>query len=90
MSKGQVIPPLTSLIQAGHANLEHAEELKLRIKILVMILVDELKGKKMDEIQKKLRGDVKSLEKYVCLRCSLFFRLSGNTLCLNASSFVVT
>jgi len=43
--------------------LERAEELKLRIKTLVAVLVDELKGKKADEIQEKLRADILSLER---------------------------
>ncbi|KDR74709.1 hypothetical protein GALMADRAFT_141056 [Galerina marginata CBS 339.88] len=53
-----------SIIQAcdeSHATLERAEELKLRIKKLVTILVDELKEKEAGDIQEKLKQDVSSL-----------------------------
>ncbi|KAF8063534.1 hypothetical protein FPV67DRAFT_251307 [Lyophyllum atratum] len=55
----------TNLIQAceeSHATLERAEELKLRIKTLVTVLVNELKGKKAEDVQKKLLEDINSLE----------------------------
>ncbi|KDR74748.1 hypothetical protein GALMADRAFT_157340 [Galerina marginata CBS 339.88] len=45
----------------SHATLERAEELKQRIKILVTILVDELKGKKGEEIQAELQKDIQAL-----------------------------
>ncbi|KAF5378118.1 hypothetical protein D9615_007542 [Tricholomella constricta] len=63
---GAAVKIATNLIQAcddSHATLERAEELKLRIKTLVTILVHELKGKKAEEIQEKLKQDIKSLEK---------------------------
>jgi len=41
--------------------LERAEELKLRIKALVTVLVDELKGKKVDEIPEKLKEGIAQL-----------------------------
>ncbi|KAF8069974.1 hypothetical protein FPV67DRAFT_995238 [Lyophyllum atratum] len=62
---GAAVKIATGLIQAceeSHATLERAEELKLRIKTLVTILVSELKGKKGDEIQEKLKQDIISLE----------------------------
>ncbi|KAF8076896.1 hypothetical protein FPV67DRAFT_1574370 [Lyophyllum atratum] len=54
---------LIKMCEDSHATLERAEELKLRIKTLVAVLVDELKGKKADEIQEKLKADILSLEK---------------------------
>ncbi|KDR77581.1 hypothetical protein GALMADRAFT_22660, partial [Galerina marginata CBS 339.88] len=47
----------------SHATLERAEELKTRIKKLVIILVDELKGKKREEVQAKLKEDIELLSK---------------------------
>jgi hypothetical protein len=44
--------------------LKRAEELKLRIEKLVMILVDELKGKKKEEIEATLQEDIKALSRY--------------------------
>ncbi|KAF9065648.1 hypothetical protein BDP27DRAFT_1424625 [Rhodocollybia butyracea] len=45
-----------------HATLEQAEVLKKRIKNLAIILVDELKGKKAEEIEQKLQTDIEQLE----------------------------
>ncbi|KAG6856359.1 hypothetical protein H0H87_005346, partial [Tephrocybe sp. NHM501043] len=45
-----------------HATLESAQELKIRIKRLVVVLVDDLKGKEMNEIPPKLFKDVQSLK----------------------------
>ena len=45
--------------------LERAEELKLRIKKLVTVLVDELTEKKSeDEVQAKLWEDIQSLSRH--------------------------
>ncbi|KAF9065348.1 hypothetical protein BDP27DRAFT_1366476 [Rhodocollybia butyracea] len=46
----------------GHATLQQAEVLKKRIKNLAMVLVNQLKGKKAEEIEEKLRKDVEQLE----------------------------
>ncbi|KAF9065645.1 hypothetical protein BDP27DRAFT_45443 [Rhodocollybia butyracea] len=46
----------------SHATLEQAEVLKKRIKNLAIILVNELKGKKAEEIEGKLRTDIEQLE----------------------------
>ena len=43
--------------------MKRAEELKLRIENLVMILVGELKGKKKEEIEAKLQEDIEALSK---------------------------
>ena len=52
--------------------MERAEELKFRIKKIVIILVDELKGKKDEEIQAKLREDIQTLSKYDCSTAHLY------------------
>ncbi|KAG6839393.1 hypothetical protein C0991_003001, partial [Blastosporella zonata] len=49
--------------EESHATLERAQELKLRIKTLVLTLVNELKGKKAEEIQAKLIQDIGMLKK---------------------------
>ncbi|KAF9062395.1 hypothetical protein BDP27DRAFT_1451765 [Rhodocollybia butyracea] len=46
----------------SHATLQQAEVLKKRIKNLAIILVNELKGKKVEEIEEKLRTDIEQLE----------------------------
>jgi hypothetical protein len=43
--------------------LEQAEVLKKRIKNLAIILVNELQGKKAEEIEEKLRKDIEQLER---------------------------
>ncbi|KAG6826952.1 hypothetical protein H0H87_005949, partial [Tephrocybe sp. NHM501043] len=48
----------------GHATLDRAEELKIRIRKLVVVLVDEVKGKKADQIQATIRQDIEALERY--------------------------
>ncbi|KAF8074041.1 hypothetical protein FPV67DRAFT_783699 [Lyophyllum atratum] len=56
----------TNLIKGceeSHASLERVEELKLRIQTLAAALVSELKGKKAEDIQAKLKEDINSLEK---------------------------
>ncbi|KAF8074034.1 hypothetical protein FPV67DRAFT_1666763 [Lyophyllum atratum] len=63
---GVAVKIATNLIKAceeSHATLERAEELKLRIRTLVTALVNELKGKKAEDIQEKLKEDINSLEK---------------------------
>lgn len=57
--------------------MERAEELKLRIKKLVTILVDELKEKKKgEELQVKLKEDIQLLSEYsFSSRSSLIFFL---------------
>ncbi|KAG6814764.1 hypothetical protein H0H87_007533, partial [Tephrocybe sp. NHM501043] len=49
--------------EESHATLERAQELKLRIKTLVLILVNELKGKKAEDIQAKLIQDIATLKR---------------------------
>jgi len=44
--------------------LERAQELKHRVKTLVTLLVDDLKEKKAEEIQEKLKKDVETLEQF--------------------------
>ncbi|KAG6904738.1 hypothetical protein DXG01_007550, partial [Tephrocybe rancida] len=46
-----------------HATLEQAQELKLRIKALVLTLVNELKGKKEDEIRAQMIRDIGTLQR---------------------------
>ncbi|KAF9059221.1 hypothetical protein BDP27DRAFT_1239123, partial [Rhodocollybia butyracea] len=45
-----------------YATLKHAKDLKNRIKNLTLILVNELKGKKAEEIAGKLQKDIKQLQ----------------------------
>ncbi|KAF8890303.1 hypothetical protein CPB84DRAFT_1785040 [Gymnopilus junonius] len=62
---GHAVKLATKLIAAcedSHATLERAQELKRRIKTLVTLLVDELKGKKKEEIEQKLKRDIEALE----------------------------
>ncbi|KAG6883150.1 hypothetical protein C0992_009541 [Termitomyces sp. T32_za158] len=47
------------------ATLERADDLKVRIKTLVAVFVNELKGKKKEEIHDKLVQDVENLNKFV-------------------------
>ncbi|KAG6914059.1 hypothetical protein DXG01_002731 [Tephrocybe rancida] len=47
--------------EEGHASLERAQELKLRIKALVLTLVNELKGKKEGEIRVQTIQDIGTL-----------------------------
>ncbi|KAG6912101.1 hypothetical protein DXG01_000621, partial [Tephrocybe rancida] len=49
----------------GHATLERAQELKLRIKALVFTLVNELKGKKEGEIRSQMIQDIGTLKGFV-------------------------
>ncbi|KAF9065631.1 hypothetical protein BDP27DRAFT_1450107 [Rhodocollybia butyracea] len=53
---------LIQTCENSHATLQQAEVLKRRIKNLAVILVNELKGKKADEIGEKLRKDIEQLE----------------------------
>ncbi|KAF9070489.1 hypothetical protein BDP27DRAFT_1263642 [Rhodocollybia butyracea] len=53
---------LIQMCEDSHATLEQAEILKKRIKNLAIILVNELKGKKAEEIEEKLRKDIERLE----------------------------
>ncbi|KAG5353643.1 hypothetical protein C0989_004324 [Termitomyces sp. Mn162] len=50
-------------VAESQATLEHAEELKVRIKTLVAVFVNELKGKKKEEISAKLIQDISTLNK---------------------------
>ncbi|KAG5653954.1 hypothetical protein H0H81_009070 [Sphagnurus paluster] len=62
---GTAVKTATKLIQAcdeSHARLKRAEDLKLRIKMLVAVLVDATKGKKAEEIQEKLKESILALE----------------------------
>ncbi|KAG5650377.1 hypothetical protein H0H81_012438 [Sphagnurus paluster] len=46
----------------SHATLKRAQELKNRIQALVAVLVNELKDKKAEEIEEKLKQDIHALE----------------------------
>ncbi|KAG6903796.1 hypothetical protein DXG01_014834, partial [Tephrocybe rancida] len=48
--------------EEGHATLEQAQQLKLRIKGLVLTLVNELKGKKEGEIRAQMIQDIGTLQ----------------------------
>ncbi|KAG6905358.1 hypothetical protein DXG01_003235 [Tephrocybe rancida] len=48
--------------EEGHATLERAQELKLRMKALVFMLVNELKGKKEGEICAQMIQDIGTLK----------------------------
>ncbi|KAG6912809.1 hypothetical protein DXG01_011994, partial [Tephrocybe rancida] len=48
--------------EEGHATLERAQELKLRMKALVFTLVNELKGKKQGEIRAQMIQDIGTLK----------------------------
>ncbi|KAG6905500.1 hypothetical protein DXG01_002370, partial [Tephrocybe rancida] len=65
---GVVVGLAVEIIKAceeGHATLERAQELKLRIKALVLTLVNELKGKKEGEIGAQMIRDVRTLKRFV-------------------------
>ncbi|KAG6913855.1 hypothetical protein DXG01_003835 [Tephrocybe rancida] len=49
--------------EEGHATLEQAQELKLRIKALVLTLVNELMGKKEGEIRTQMIRDIRTLQR---------------------------
>ncbi|KAG6905190.1 hypothetical protein DXG01_004356, partial [Tephrocybe rancida] len=49
--------------EEGHATLERAQELKFRIKALVLTLVNELKGKKEGEIRAQMIQDIATLKR---------------------------
>ncbi|KAF9065638.1 hypothetical protein BDP27DRAFT_1450112 [Rhodocollybia butyracea] len=53
---------LVQTCEDGYATLKHAKDLKNRIENLTLILVDELKGKKADEIEGKLQKYIKQLQ----------------------------
>ncbi|KAF9059220.1 hypothetical protein BDP27DRAFT_1453431 [Rhodocollybia butyracea] len=53
---------LIQMCEDSRTTLEQAEILKKRIKNLAIILVNELKGKKADEIEEKLQKDIEQLE----------------------------
>ncbi|KAG6839912.1 hypothetical protein C0991_010415, partial [Blastosporella zonata] len=62
---GAAVKVAASIIKGcddSHATLERAQELKIRIKKLVVVLVNEVKGKKADEIQSKILEDIKTLK----------------------------
>ncbi|KAF9059136.1 hypothetical protein BDP27DRAFT_1431795 [Rhodocollybia butyracea] len=64
-----VLEAVAEHIPNSHATLQQAEVLKKCIKSLAIILVNELKGKKAEEIEGKLRTDIEQLEsdlKYIC------------------------
>ncbi|KAG5735384.1 hypothetical protein E4T56_gene11116 [Termitomyces sp. T112] len=63
---GAAVKVAVNIIRAcdeSQATLEHAEELKVRIKTLVAVFVNELKGKKKEEISAKLIQDISTLNK---------------------------
>ncbi|KAG6839496.1 hypothetical protein C0991_002150, partial [Blastosporella zonata] len=49
----------------GYATLERAEELELRIKKLVFVLVNKLQGKRKKEIPSKVLADIEMLKRFV-------------------------
>lgn len=51
--------------QDTQVTLERAEDLKVRIKTLVAVFVNELKGKKEEEIHDKLIKDIDTFNKFV-------------------------
>ncbi|KAG6829800.1 hypothetical protein H0H87_010141 [Tephrocybe sp. NHM501043] len=53
---------LMKTCEDSDAVLERAQDLKLRIKTIVVTLVNELKGKKADEIQAKVVDDINTLK----------------------------
>ncbi|KAG6912506.1 hypothetical protein DXG01_014143, partial [Tephrocybe rancida] len=53
------------IFQEGHATLERAQELKLRIKVLMLTLVDQLKGKKEGEIGAQMIQDIGTLQRFM-------------------------
>ncbi|KAF9059133.1 hypothetical protein BDP27DRAFT_522632 [Rhodocollybia butyracea] len=53
---------LVQTCEDGYTTLKHAKDLKNRIENLTLILVDELKGKKADEIEGKLQKYIKQLQ----------------------------
>ncbi|KAG6918188.1 hypothetical protein DXG01_015976 [Tephrocybe rancida] len=63
---GIVVKLAVEIIKAceeGHATLGRAQELKLRIKALVLTLVNELKGKKEGEIRAQMIQDIGTLKR---------------------------
>ncbi|KAF9062390.1 hypothetical protein BDP27DRAFT_1336672, partial [Rhodocollybia butyracea] len=59
----EVVKSLVQMCEDSYATLKNANELKNRIKHLTLVLVDELKGKKVEEIEGRLRNDIKQLER---------------------------
>ncbi|KAF9071507.1 hypothetical protein BDP27DRAFT_1322241 [Rhodocollybia butyracea] len=59
----EVVKSLVQMCEDSYATLKNADELKNRIKHLTLVLVDELKGKKVEEIEERLRNDIKQLER---------------------------
>ncbi|KAG6855669.1 hypothetical protein H0H87_012294, partial [Tephrocybe sp. NHM501043] len=53
--------------EQSHATLEQAQELRIRIKTLVLTLVNELKGKTAEEINFKLVQDIETLKRMIQL-----------------------
>ncbi|KAG6912966.1 hypothetical protein DXG01_010732, partial [Tephrocybe rancida] len=53
--------------EESHATLERAQELKLRIRALVLTLVNELKGKKEGEIRAQMIQDIGTLQRELCI-----------------------
>ncbi|KAG6842999.1 hypothetical protein H0H93_002600, partial [Arthromyces matolae] len=51
----------------SQANLARAKDLQVRIKTLVAVFVNELKGKKEAEIHARLLEDIKTLQTFVFL-----------------------
>ncbi|KAF9026438.1 hypothetical protein BDP27DRAFT_1351116 [Rhodocollybia butyracea] len=59
----EVVKSLVQMCEDSYATLKNADELKNRIKHLTLVLVDELKGKKVEEIEERLRNDIRQLER---------------------------
>ncbi|KAF9026434.1 hypothetical protein BDP27DRAFT_1456640 [Rhodocollybia butyracea] len=59
----EVVKSLVQMCEDSYATLKNANQLKNRIKHLTLVLVDELKGKKVEEIEERLRNDIRQLER---------------------------
>ncbi|KAG6843840.1 hypothetical protein H0H93_016909, partial [Arthromyces matolae] len=69
---GAAVKAAAAIIKAcddSKATLERAEELKTRVQTIVVLLVDELKGKSINvlERQTKMMGDIDVLQKYASM-----------------------
>ncbi|KAF9062401.1 hypothetical protein BDP27DRAFT_1336687 [Rhodocollybia butyracea] len=58
----EVVKSLIRMCEDSYATLKNANDLKNRIKYLTLVLVDKLKGKKVEDIEERLRNDIKLLE----------------------------
>ncbi|KAF9071506.1 hypothetical protein BDP27DRAFT_1322235 [Rhodocollybia butyracea] len=58
----EVVKSLVQMCDDSYTTLKNAKDLKNRIENLTLILIDKLKGKKAEEIEERLRSDIKQLE----------------------------